>query len=177
MGILDPDIPESGYKGSVPKYTSTRRAVDNSAQTERRPGQGGRRYFSDTIYSNMDGADQGNQTTTMIPRGTTTSAIAQAERQADFLKAEQDARFAEGDALSYGDPDYGVSPYAEDIPETGYRGQRGYREEGDVTSTAGYRGQPGYREEGDVTSTAGYRGQPGYREEGDITKPWATRLS
>jgi len=94
MGFLDPDIPQSGYKGSVPKYTSTRRAVDNSAQTERRPGQGGRRYFSDTIYSNMDGADQGNQTTTMIPRGTTASAIAQAERQALDLQGQQDRRFA-----------------------------------------------------------------------------------
>ena len=177
MGFLDPDIPESGYKGSVPKYTSTRRAVDNSAQTERRPGQGGRRYFSDTIYSNMDGADQGNQTTTMIPRGTTTSAIAQAERQADFLKAEQDARFAEGDAPSYGTPDYGVSPYDDGVRaygaphknNSGYSGQPGYREAGDVTSTAGYRGQPGYREAGDVTSSPNMGAGSGYREEGDIT--------
>jgi len=138
MGILDPEIPDTGYKGSVPKYTATRRAVDNSAQEARRPGQGGRRYFSDVVYSNMDGVDQGNQMSTMIPRGTTASAIAQAERQAAGLADIQNARFAESATPSTTTPSYGAG--------SGYRGEPSYG------AGSGYRG--GRFDDADITEDA-----------------------
>ena len=176
--LVAPEIPDTGYKGSVPKYTATRTAVDNSDQEARRPGQGGRRYFSDVVYSNMDGVDQGNQMTTMIPRGTTATAIAQAERQALDLQGQQDRRFAAPTSTSTSSPNRGAG--------SGYRGEPSYG------AGSGYRGQPGrtgqegifgmrtgpngnmiagaggYREDGDVTSSpnmgagSGYRGEPSY---------------
>ena len=182
--LLAPEIPDTGYKGSVPKYTATRTAVDNSDQEARRPGQGGRRYFSDVVYSNMDGVDQGNQMTTMIPRGTTAAAIAQSERQALDLQGQQDRRFAAPTPTptSTSTP----SPYG---AGSGYRGQPGYGAPNKNNSAAPYRAG-GYREDGDVTSSpnmgagSGYRGgrfdEPsitedkpyragGYREDGDTT--------
>jgi len=154
MGILDPEIPDTGYKGSVPKYTATRRAVDNSAQEARRPGQGGRRYFSDVVYSNMDGVDQGNQMSTMIPRGTTASAIAQAERQAAGLADIQNARFAESATPSTTTPSYGAG--------SGYRGEPSYG------AGSGYRGEPSYG------AGSGYRG--GRFDDADITEDALARV-
>lgn len=40
----------SGYQGSVPKYTAVRERVDIPQDPNRRPGAGGRRYFSDVSY-------------------------------------------------------------------------------------------------------------------------------
>ena len=39
-----------GYQGSVPKYTAVRERVKMPEDPNRRPGSGGRRYFSDTQY-------------------------------------------------------------------------------------------------------------------------------
>ena len=39
-----------GYQGGVPKYTAVRERVAMPADPNRRPGSGGRRYFSDTQY-------------------------------------------------------------------------------------------------------------------------------
>ena len=172
MGILDPEIPDTGYKGSVPKYTATRRAVDNSAQEARRPGQGGRRYFSDVVYSNMDGVDQGNQMSTMIPRGTTASAIAQAERQAAGLADIQNARFAESATPSTTTPSYGAGSGYRGEPSygagSGYRGEPSYGAPNKNNSTSGSNtgAGSGYREAGDTTPSygagSGYRGEPSY---------------
>ena len=43
--------PPSGYQGSVPKYTAVRERVDIPQDPNRRPGAGGRRYFSDVTYA------------------------------------------------------------------------------------------------------------------------------
>lgn len=42
--------PQAGYQGSVPKYTAVRERVDIPQDPNRRPGAGGRRYFSDVSY-------------------------------------------------------------------------------------------------------------------------------
>lgn len=42
--------PPSGYQGTVPKYTAVRERVDIPQDPNRRPGAGGRRYFSDVSY-------------------------------------------------------------------------------------------------------------------------------
>jgi hypothetical protein len=40
----------SGYQGGVPKYTAVRERVAGTTDPTRRPGSGGRRYFSDVSY-------------------------------------------------------------------------------------------------------------------------------
>lgn len=40
----------AGYQGTIPKYTAVRERVPIVADPNRRPGAGGRRYFSDTAY-------------------------------------------------------------------------------------------------------------------------------
>lgn len=42
--------PQAGYQGTVPKYTAVRERVDIPQDPNRRPGAGGRRYFSDVSY-------------------------------------------------------------------------------------------------------------------------------
>lgn len=49
-GVFDPDVPPVGYQGSIPKYTATRQQIERD-DTGRRPGSGGRRYFSDVAYT------------------------------------------------------------------------------------------------------------------------------
>jgi hypothetical protein len=39
-----------GYQGTIPKYAAVRERVPIAADPNRRPGAGGRRYFSDTAY-------------------------------------------------------------------------------------------------------------------------------
>lgn len=50
-GMLDPDRNPVGYQGSIPEYTAIREQVTGRDDTDRRPGSGGRRYFSDTMYA------------------------------------------------------------------------------------------------------------------------------
>jgi hypothetical protein len=50
-GVFDPKVPEVGYQGSIPEYTAVREQVTGRDDTDRRPGSGGRRYFSDTMYA------------------------------------------------------------------------------------------------------------------------------
>ena len=42
--------PQAGYQGTVPKLTAVRERVAIPEDPNRRPGAGGRRYFSDTSY-------------------------------------------------------------------------------------------------------------------------------
>lgn len=50
-GVFDPKVPQVGYQGEIPEYTAVREQVTGRDDTDRRPGSGGRRYFSDTIYA------------------------------------------------------------------------------------------------------------------------------
>jgi len=50
-GVFDPKVPQVGYQGEIPKYTAVREQITDRDDTDRRPGSGGRRYFSDTIYA------------------------------------------------------------------------------------------------------------------------------
>ena len=44
-------IPQTGYQGGIPDYTAVRSPVEIAYDPDRRPGSGGRRYFSDTTYA------------------------------------------------------------------------------------------------------------------------------
>ena len=55
-GIGQPNIPKTGYQGKIPKYEAVRRQTQPMntpipGGEDRRPGQGGQRYFTDTIYA------------------------------------------------------------------------------------------------------------------------------
>ena len=49
-GGFEPYRPKVGYQGTVPKYTAVRTPVNIPYSPDRRPGSGGRRYFSDLTY-------------------------------------------------------------------------------------------------------------------------------
>lgn len=49
-GIMDPKIPQVGYQGGIPEYQAVRRQT-NPYDPDRRPGSGGRRYFTDLEYT------------------------------------------------------------------------------------------------------------------------------
>jgi len=55
-GIGQPNIPKTGYQGKIPKYEAVRRQTQPMntpiyGSEDRRPGQGGQRSFTDTIYA------------------------------------------------------------------------------------------------------------------------------
>jgi len=50
-GMFDTKKPPVGYQGSIPKLKATREQVTGRDDTDRRPGSGGRRYFSDVSYT------------------------------------------------------------------------------------------------------------------------------
>ena len=70
-GFFDTDT-NVGYQGSIPEYTAVRAPIDISADVDRRPGSGGRRYFSDVVYA---------------PTGGIETAVADATAQAEGLGA------------------------------------------------------------------------------------------
>lgn len=51
QGVFDPQIPDVGYQGEIPKYTAVQQAVTGRDDTQRRPGSAGRRYMSDVFYA------------------------------------------------------------------------------------------------------------------------------
>ena len=60
-GILEPPDTTVGYQGGIPTYTAVRSPVTNF-DYGRRPGSGGRRYFSDITYV-PEGGDVGEAIT------------------------------------------------------------------------------------------------------------------
>ena len=62
-GAFDPTINPTGYQGSIPTYKAVRERVANTYDPTRRPGSGGRRYFTDTTFVDM-GADNAEQALT-----------------------------------------------------------------------------------------------------------------
>jgi hypothetical protein len=76
LGLFGDRQPDIGYQGTIPKYKAVRRRVPNVFDADRRPGSGGRRYFTDTTYVDMD-ADTAQQDLV--------DAISAAETQATAL--------------------------------------------------------------------------------------------
>tara|TARA_Y100001972_G_C7662855_1_gene334592 strand:+ start:1366 stop:2460 length:1095 start_codon:yes stop_codon:yes gene_type:complete len=72
LGLFDRNMPTVGYQGSIPEYTAVRKPVSFTDDLNRRPGSGGRRYFSDVIYA---------------PEGDTSAAETTAKEQALGLQA------------------------------------------------------------------------------------------
>ena len=50
-GWFDSDQEKAGYQGTIPDYTAVREPILQNYSGDRMPGQGGQRYFTDTIYA------------------------------------------------------------------------------------------------------------------------------
>ena len=59
------ETPVTGYQGSIPQLTAVREAVPGTSDTTRRPGSGGRRYFSDIQYIPQTGGEDYNPATAL----------------------------------------------------------------------------------------------------------------
>ena len=79
-GFDDMEVPKVGYQGKIPEYQVVRERVPTSDE-ERRPGEAGRRYFSDMIYAQKPEGD--------------TPTVAQAQGQLQ----QQAARLAQQEAM------------------------------------------------------------------------------
>ena len=67
------NTPPIGYQGSIPDLTAVRTAVPNTFDADRRPGSGGRRYFSDIQYVPKTG-DGATEALTTAQTAATTQA-------------------------------------------------------------------------------------------------------
>jgi hypothetical protein len=78
MGLFGGDSTANqpqGYQGGIPRYTAQRTPIQQTYDPNRRPGSGGRRYFSDVDFQPVEAAQggivtlqQGGRTSSM-PRG------------------------------------------------------------------------------------------------------------
>jgi len=91
-GLSSPNVPVVGYQGEVPKYTAVREQVPMQQDPNRRPGSGGRRYFSDMIY-----ADRPERQPMSVNQART-----QAQQQAQGIAALQAPRLDEKPMMAAG---------------------------------------------------------------------------
>ena len=54
-GLLNSNAPKTGYQGKIPQLTATRQQLPIDYNAPRRPGSGGRRYFTDMAYAPKSG--------------------------------------------------------------------------------------------------------------------------
>jgi hypothetical protein len=54
-GLMNSNQPKSGYQGKIPLLTATRQQLPIDYNAPRRPGSGGRRYFTDMAYAPKSG--------------------------------------------------------------------------------------------------------------------------
>jgi hypothetical protein len=50
-GLLNSNTPKTGYQGKIPILSATRQQLPIDYNATRRPGSGGRRYFTDMVYA------------------------------------------------------------------------------------------------------------------------------
>ena len=50
-GLMNSNQPKSGYQGKIPILSATRQQLPIDYNAPRRPGSGGRRYFTDMVYA------------------------------------------------------------------------------------------------------------------------------
>ena len=92
FGQLGDKPPVVGYQGKVPNYTAVREQVPTQQDPNRRPGSGGRRYFSDMMY-----ADRPERQPMTVAQ-----ARAKAQEQAQGIAALQAPRLDEKPMMATG---------------------------------------------------------------------------
>ena len=125
-GFADPKIPQTGYQGEIPDYTAVRERVPMQDDPNRRPGAGGRRYFSDLIY-----ADAPERKPMSVEE-----AQAQAQRQATGIASIMPSYSApeEQDSLHFADDSDPASDVIDSMPVDTYE------EDEDAIDTGGFTG-------------------------------------
>ena len=125
-GFADPKIPQTGYQGDIPDYTAVRERVPMQDDPNRRPGAGGRRYFSDLIY-----ADAPERKPISVEE-----AQAQAQRQAAGIASLMPSYSApeEQDSLHFADDSDPASDVINQMPVDTYE------EDEDAIDTGGFTG-------------------------------------
>jgi hypothetical protein len=86
LGLVDPQVQKVGYTGGIPNYTAVQERVPMPQDPDRRPGSGGRRYFSDVYYA----TPESNQTPTQE------AARQQAVAQSQQIAGQQSGGMASG---------------------------------------------------------------------------------
>jgi hypothetical protein len=90
-----------GYQGGIPSYSLVRERVQDTYDPNRRPGSGGRRYFSDVIYAPAEGVEAARTTAQEQATGLASLNAANPANQyitaptAPFTPAPQEPTFAE----------------------------------------------------------------------------------
>jgi len=116
--LTDREGPKVGYQGKIPDYTASRRQIDYTAadkESGRRPGAGGRRYFTDTFYGKR-GEDEN------APRVLDTTEEAQSAADAQYNTIMGIAPLAQGDnavvdAVQQGDEQQGDEQQEEPVTQ------------------------------------------------------------
>ena len=127
-GFADPKIPQTGYQGDIPDYTAVRERVPMQDDPNRRPGVGGRRYFSDLIY-----ADAPERKPISVEE-----AQAQAQQQATGIASLMPSYSAseEQDSLHFADDSDPASDVIDSMPVDTYEED----EDEDAIDTGGFTG-------------------------------------
>ena len=65
-----PNVPKVGYQGKIPEYTAVRNRMPLSFGGDRRPGESGRQYFTDTFYGERGEDELGPRTFSSVAEAT-----------------------------------------------------------------------------------------------------------
>lgn len=104
----------SGYQGTVPRFTAVRQRVPIPVDETRRPGSGGRRYFSDMQYaptpssSTNTSTEQANKS---VPPATKETSTPKTDSFSDFYRSPEYANYVSSNADSIGTMDIYKSPH------------------------------------------------------------------
>jgi hypothetical protein len=82
-GAFDPNIQKVGYTGGIPSYAAVQERVPMPQDPNRRPGSGGRRYFSDMYFAKPE------NTQTPTQEAARQQAVAQAQQIASQQLPQQ----------------------------------------------------------------------------------------
>tara|TARA_R110002012_G_scaffold161938_2_gene324188 strand:- start:1114 stop:2745 length:1632 start_codon:yes stop_codon:yes gene_type:complete len=67
---VQPNVPKVGYQGKIPEYTAVRNRMPLSFGGDRRPGESGRQYFTDTFYGERGEDELGPRTFSSVAEAT-----------------------------------------------------------------------------------------------------------
>ena len=88
-GFFNPDVPDVGYQGEIPKYQAIQEVVKGRDDSGRRPGSGGRRYMSDVIYAK---APENQEPMSVAEAQAKAKAQAQGFAEGGYLNGDSDGQ-------------------------------------------------------------------------------------
>jgi hypothetical protein len=103
-GLMNSTPPKSGYQGKIPLLTATRQQLPIDYSAPRRPGSGGRRYFTDMVYAPKEGIASVAPTAPVVEAPVTQAPPASSNPNDMFTAAAQGGMigYAEGGLADLG---------------------------------------------------------------------------